>query len=452
MAIEEPEAIGARRERGPDATVPKSMEVIELLQAEQASDPAVPRRLERPNPAGEGLEERSIRVVGWIAPPDRDVAAVELLQGSRLLGFAAVGLKRPDLESAFPERGSAARAGFRAVVPTLAIREETTIEVRGVLADGSRIAVGSVRVRPQRISSSISVVIPCYGQAHFLEDALESVLGQTHRDAEVLVLDDGSEDNTEAIAGRYPGVRYLRQSNSGLAAARNAGIASTDAEHIVFLDADDRLLSEALELGLAAFARHSDAGFVAGGCRDIGMDGSPLPTDRQPLPGQAAYEALLADCFIRSASNVMYARWALDAFGGFNPRHSASADYEAYLEIARRFPVHLHDGVVAEYRRHGSNMTRDYGTILATQLAVLRAQRRHLNDRARRGAYRNGVAKTKQQNGEPLALQAAAVAARDGVWAARSRLAVLLRHHRGAALSAVRQYLALRGLDRALTR
>ena len=93
-------------------------------------------------------------------------------------------------------------------------------------------------------SPVVSVVIPCYRQAHFLPDAIESVLAQTYPHFEIIVVDDGSPDDTRAVAGRYPGVRCLRQRNRGLSAARNAGLAASIGTYVVFLDADDRLTPE----------------------------------------------------------------------------------------------------------------------------------------------------------------------------------------------------------------
>ena len=75
-----------------------------------------------------------------------------------------------------------------------------------------------------------SVVIPCYKQAHFLPQAIESALSQTHRPVEVIVVDDGSPDNTAAVVARYPQVRYLRQENRGLGGARNSGFRISNGE------------------------------------------------------------------------------------------------------------------------------------------------------------------------------------------------------------------------------
>ena len=90
----------------------------------------------------------------------------------------------------------------------------------------------------------VSVVIPCFNQAHFLVEAIESVRDQIYSNVELVVVDDGSADNSFEVAGRYPDIRRLRQSNRGVAAARNLGFAESRGTLVVFLDADDRLLPE----------------------------------------------------------------------------------------------------------------------------------------------------------------------------------------------------------------
>src|SRR3954469_14899324 len=104
--------------------------------------------------------------------------------------------------------------------------------------------------------TSVAVVIPCYKQANYLPDAIQSVLDQTHDRVEIVVVDDGSPDNTREVAARYATVRYVRQENQGLASARNTGIRESVSPYLVFLDADDRLLPNALAAGLACFAAH----------------------------------------------------------------------------------------------------------------------------------------------------------------------------------------------------
>ena len=109
----------------------------------------------------------------------------------------------------------------------------------------------------------VSVIVTCFNQACFLTEAIESVLAQSYPRTEILVVDDGSTDATAAVAARYP-VRCLRQPNAGLAAARNTGIAATAGPMLVFLDADDRLLSGALEAGVRCHREHPGCGLVYG--------------------------------------------------------------------------------------------------------------------------------------------------------------------------------------------
>jgi glycosyltransferase involved in cell wall biosynthesis len=254
---------------------------------------------------------------------------------------------------------------------------------------------------------AVSVVIPCFNQAHYLPEAIESVLAQTLPPAEVIVVDDGSEDNSCEVAARYEKVSRMRQKNRGVAAARNAGWKATTTDYLVFLDADDRLLPEALEVGAAALERRPRVAFVSGFSRDIGDDGRPLKGLRQPFVTQDHYLRLLEDCFIWSGSSIVYRRSALEAVGGFDESFTAADDYDLYLRIARRFPIYCHESVVTEYRRHGTNTTRDPGVVLDSQLEVLERQRENVADDREREARRRGVRKTRREHGRALAEQIA---------------------------------------------
>lgn len=96
-------------------------------------------------------------------------------------------------------------------------------------------------------NNKVSVVIPCYNQAHFLNDSIESVLAQTYKDVEIIVVNDGSPDNTSEIAKKYPTVRLIEQKNKGLSGARNAGIKVAKGGWILTLDADDKIHPQFLE-------------------------------------------------------------------------------------------------------------------------------------------------------------------------------------------------------------
>jgi glycosyltransferase involved in cell wall biosynthesis len=250
---------------------------------------------------------------------------------------------------------------------------------------------------------SVSVVIPCFDQGHYLADAIESVLAQSLPAAEIVVIDDGSGDNSFEVAGRYETVRRIRQGNRGAAAARNAGLAVAAGELIVFLDADDRLLPCALQVGAGALAKRPHVAFVAGFCRDIGGDGRAVESERQPLVSQDHYLHLLEDCFIWSGSSIVHRRASLESLDGFDESLPAGDDYDLYLRLARRFPVYCHDTVVTEYRRHATNTTRDPAVVLTSQLDVLRRQRPLLRDARERAARRVGVRTTRARHGRALA-------------------------------------------------
>src|ERR671933_2460451 len=204
----------------------------------------------------------------------------------------------------------------------------------------------------------VSVIIPCYKQAHFLAEAIESVLEQTYPHFEIVVVDDGSTDNTSEVAsGYYPSekVRLLRQENKGLSAARNAGLAESRGEYVVFLDADDRLLAEALEVGIRELEAHPECAFVSGHIRRIAADGSPLSTPPQALHNAHVegdhYLGLLHYNSVWIPGSVMYRRSVFDPVGGFDPSVNGAADYDLYLRIARDYPVHHHGEAVLDYRR-----------------------------------------------------------------------------------------------------
>ena len=225
----------------------------------------------------------------------------------------------------------------------------------------------------------MSVVVPCYNQAHFLGEAIESVLAQSYPNFEIIVVDDGSTDNTSEVAESYPKVRLVRQENRGLSGARNAGMARSEGEYVVFLDADDRLLPEALETGVKHLEARPECAFVHGHYRSVTIDGLPGPERPQPVIGEDRhYAALLRDNYIAMHATVMYRRTVFKSVGEFDASLRACEDYDLYLRIARRFLVCSHEKVVAEYRRHATNMSRNPALMLSTSVATLRSQRKHI--------------------------------------------------------------------------
>lgn len=237
----------------------------------------------------------------------------------------------------------------------------------------------------------VSVVIPCYAQAHFLGEAIESVLAQTHPAHEIIVIDDGSPDNVREVVQRYPGVRCYVQENRGLSQARNRGLAECSGAFVVCLDADDRLLPNALEAGVQALAARPECAFVWGYRRLIDARGDPLPTEIKIFEGKARYDLLLRENIVGPPVVVMFRRSVLVELGGFSAVQHHSEDYELYLRVAQNYDTWCHQELIAEYRLHDANMSLNHRGMLAGNLLALERQESFVgSDVVLRRALREG--------------------------------------------------------------
>ena len=217
---------------------------------------------------------------------------------------------------------------------------------------------------------TVSVIIPAYNRAAFLAAAIESVLRQTYNHFEIIVVDDGSVDNTRELATSYP-VKYIYQQNQGVSAARNRGISQAIGELVVFLDADDILLPKALEMGVETIASYPECGFVAGSSQGIDADGTITSEADLPSIRVANYLTLLRGEAFVPPSVLMFRKTAIEAVGDFDIRFNGTEDYDFYLRIARQFPIYCHNQTVTQYRRHDNNASNNAVDMLAGCLAVL---------------------------------------------------------------------------------
>ena len=296
----------------------------------------------------------------------------------------------------------------------------------------------------------VTVAVACYNQGRFLGEAIESALGQTGARVEVVVVDDGSTDDTAAVAARYPEVRTVHQPNAGLSAARNTGAREARGAFVVFLDADDRLRPDAVAAGLACFREHPASAFVSGDHVRVRADGSFLVAHDPPAPNADPYLRLLRGNYVGMHAAVMYRRDVLLAAGGFDPSLPACEDYDLYLRLAREHPVAEHGAVVAEYRIHGENMSRDVGLMLPTVLRVLDRQGGAVRgDPAREAALRDGRAVWRAYYGDVL-LDGLRTAVRDGAPGGAVAATTALARHAPRTLARAGRRLARRTAARAL--
>jgi len=221
----------------------------------------------------------------------------------------------------------------------------------------------------------VSVIIPTYNRAHLIVEAIESVLAQTYRNLEVIVVDDGSTDKTPEVLEHYTGldrrVRLVRQDNRGVAAARNRGLAHTTGELIAFCDSDDLWLPHKLERQVAFLQEHAEVTLVYSDVMSVQDQIVEVPSyfaERPPHAGRV-FHALLEMNFIPTSSVVVRKR-CLDEVGGFDGRFSPSEDYELWLRVCQREPIGYVPEVLVRLRRFGDNLTSD-GQQFETHVAVL---------------------------------------------------------------------------------
>jgi glycosyltransferase involved in cell wall biosynthesis len=390
--------------------------------------------------SGTRLYGERLDLIGWAMGRQASVAAIEASSGGQETARAIPNLVRADVAAAFPDMPHARRSGFSLPVRVpLVARAEVAVSI--ILSDHQRVEAAVIRLtgrlsdrRPAIDAPLVSVVIPCYNQGRFLREAVESVRRQTYPRVEVIVVDDGSTDDTAAVADELR-VRCIRQENRGLAGARNRGLADSTGEYVVFLDADDRLLPPGIEANVDAFAARPEVPLVAGSFLTFTSSGDPDPISIPPQvpPQREHYAALLACTYWLQPGSIMFRRDQLVAAGGFSPLFSGGDDHELCLRMTREHGMYAHDTPISEYRKHSEGLTRNTGLMLELGLAMQRAQRRWVwRDGSLRAAYRRGVIANRGYWGPQLAEDlAAALVARKWREAIRASRILLRRYPRG---------------------
>lgn len=246
------------------------------------------------------------------------------------------------------------------------------------------------------MNPTISVVIPAYNYAHFVGQTLDSVLAQTLSPHEIIVVDDGSTDDTPKVLSSYgERLKVLRKPNGGLPAARNSGVEISTGDYLAFVDADDLWLPQKLEKQIALFAPNPAIALVHCGVQDIDKNGQPLRDHLDGMSGNVADEMLFFQraVILGGGSATIVTRRAYDEVGGFDVGLTGhSEDWDFYFRIARRHEVGFVPEVLVQYRLHSSNM---HHNVAAMDRSMLRAYDKAFADpdphlqRLRRRAYGN---------------------------------------------------------------
>ncbi|MHB1083825.1 MAG: glycosyltransferase family 2 protein [Thiobacillus sp.] len=232
---------------------------------------------------------------------------------------------------------------------------------------------------------SVSTVIPAYNAGRFIEEAVKSIRQQGAAVSEIIIVDDGSTDNTaEVVAALGHDIQYVRQENAGPSAARNLGIKLAKSPWIAFLDADDVWTPNKVAEQMAVFQASPDVGLVASDMAEIDWAGNMLVPSLleahdllrffQRLDGSPVPQALrrLIDKNFIPTGTVIAKRQLLLELGGFKPNIRYGEDLELWARVAAHVPVVCLPSVHMLRRQHGSNATQETGPMLNDLVKVMR--------------------------------------------------------------------------------
>ena len=205
----------------------------------------------------------------------------------------------------------------------------------------------------------VSVVLPTYNRGWILEQAVESVLGQDYANLELIVVDDGSTDGTKGMLSMFGDrIAVIRQANRGVSAARNTGIRAATGELVALLDSDDTWLPGKVTAQVAFFSNYPDA--LVCQTEEIWIRNGVRvnPGKRHRKQAGMIFERSLALCLV-SPSAVMMKKSLLDEVGLFDESLPACEDYDLWLRIAWKHPIHLIDRpLVVKHGGHDDQLSR----------------------------------------------------------------------------------------------
>lgn len=199
----------------------------------------------------------------------------------------------------------------------------------------------------------ISIITPTYNREKFLSAAIDSVLKQTYKNFELIIVDDGSTDNTQALVASYvekdPRIKYLQQKNQGQSVARNYALSIASGDFICFLDSDNYWPEEKLEKSIGAFESHPEVDIVYGDCITIDEQGNELHRNNMRRYSGNIAALLLKDNFV-SMNTTMTRRKCFDEMGGMSGKRRVADDYDLWLKFSARFRFMYMPEFLAYYR------------------------------------------------------------------------------------------------------
>jgi glycosyltransferase involved in cell wall biosynthesis len=232
------------------------------------------------------------------------------------------------------------------------------------------------KVARQRMKGpQVSVIMPVYNGEKYIVEAIESILNQSYKDYEIIIVNDGSTDDTFNKIRSYlqlSNIKYVRQENRGLPAALNTGIKAASGEYIAFLDCDDLWMPHKLDMQMVFMKEHPEVGLVHGNISYVDQHGDPFTPDspyKTDISGNCFPELFMGNRI--AVLTVLIKKESITNVGFFNEDFKYADDYDMWLRVSRHYPLGHIDKCLAAYRKHPGGISSNINAHNADVLKVL---------------------------------------------------------------------------------
>lgn len=208
----------------------------------------------------------------------------------------------------------------------------------------------------------VSVIVPTFNRAHLIMKAIYSVLGQTFKDLEVIVVDDGSKDNTSTLVLEINDIRlkYIRHAQQkGASEARNTGVAASSGKFLAFLDDDDEWMPDKLKLQMEIFREKPDTGMVYSGYYYINSKNNKIFREFHPKKSGLLDDDLLTTNCVGTTSTAVIRRDSFEKAGGFDVSLRGCQDWDLWIRLAKFYPLNFADKPLVNFLIHDIRITHD---------------------------------------------------------------------------------------------
>lgn len=241
-------------------------------------------------------------------------------------------------------------------------------------------------MKTTRNNPAVSMIIPTYNRANLLCRAIQSALNQTYENFEIIIIDDGSNDNTSDVVEKYQKqderIRYIRcEKNKGGSAARNKGIKAAKGEYLAFLDDDDEWLPEKIEKQMIKFKNVSnDVGLIYSGFSCISESSGKIVTEINPILRGNVYHNLLENCILGSPTPLIR-KICFRKAGLFDETLPSCQDWDMWIRISEYYKFDFVSGVLAKHHVHGDQISIDLNAKIVARKKLIEKYRIHLTQK-----------------------------------------------------------------------